>query len=193
AQRGPWGERLTWVRRLARLAGRHRVLITTGVYGEAYARLLRRARIVFNRSYRGEMNMRAYEAAAAGSLLFVERGNQETAEVFTDRVHCVFYGEDLEALVDHYLAHEPERAAIARAGHERVQDETAARHLARLLEYLRDLPARSPGRRRFAALPPAEQAWRLGLKAFLCSDAAAWRLAVRTLARAGDGRRTSQL
>jgi tetratricopeptide (TPR) repeat protein len=188
-----WWERAAWVRRVLAQADRHRILVTTGVYGEEYARLLSRARIVFNRSYRGEMNMRAYEAAAAGALLFIERGNRDAAAVFTDRVHCVYYGEDLEALLDHYLAHEDERAAIARAGRERVLRETARHHLEDLLEHLRRLSARGRRPRRLGALPPPERAWRLGLKAFLNSDPSSWRLALRYLAGAEGAGPASRL
>lgn len=188
-----WWERAAWVRRVLSLADRHRILVTTGVYGEEYARLLSRARIVFNRSYRGEMNMRAYEAAAAEALLFIERGNRDTAAVFADRVHCVYYGDDLEALLDHYLAREDERAAIARAGRERVLRETARHHLEDLLEHLRRLSARGRRLRRLGTLPPPERAWRLGLKAFLNSDPSSWRLALRYLAGAEGAGPASRL
>jgi hypothetical protein len=70
-------ERLAWVARLAGLGGRRRVAIHSHVYGEEYRRLLGRARIVFNRSIRGECNRRTFEAAAAGALLFQEAGNRK--------------------------------------------------------------------------------------------------------------------
>ena len=41
-------ERLPWLGRLARLAGRWRVQIRTGVFGDAYRDLLGRARLIFN-------------------------------------------------------------------------------------------------------------------------------------------------
>ena len=61
-------ERLPWLGRLARLADYRRVAIHTGVFGEAHRGLLRRARIVFNRSIRGECTGCAFEAAAAGCV-----------------------------------------------------------------------------------------------------------------------------
>jgi hypothetical protein len=51
-------ERLPWLARLARLGQRWRVVIQTGVFGDGYRALLARARIVFNRSIRGECNLR---------------------------------------------------------------------------------------------------------------------------------------
>jgi GT2 family glycosyltransferase/Flp pilus assembly protein TadD len=115
-------DRLPWLARLARMAGRRRVHIAAGTFGAAYRALLRRARVVFNRAARGECNRRAFEAAAAGALLFQERGNLEVGDFFRDRRECVFYGDDdLEGLLEHYLTHEDERAAVAAAAQQRVR------------------------------------------------------------------------
>jgi len=75
-------ERLRWLGRIARLGERWRVQIHSGVFGPAYRSLMRRARIVFNRSIRGECNLRAIESAAAGALLFQEAGNRERNKFF---------------------------------------------------------------------------------------------------------------
>jgi GT2 family glycosyltransferase/tetratricopeptide (TPR) repeat protein len=110
-------ERLAWLGRLASLAQRWRVVIATGVFGNEYRSLLRRSRIAFNRSVRGECNRRVFEAAASGALLFQEKGNAEVAALFRDRQECVFYTADnLEVLLQHYLTHEEERRPIAEAG-----------------------------------------------------------------------------
>src|SRR5262249_14508916 len=53
------GRRLPWLGRIAALADRFRVLITAGVFGAEYRALLRRAKLVFNRSSRGACNLRA--------------------------------------------------------------------------------------------------------------------------------------
>lgn len=106
-------ERLGWLGRLARLAERYHVAIRTGVFGGEYRKLLRRARIAFNRSIRGEANQRAFEAAASGALLFQESENQELPSYFADRQECVYYTNgNLEKLLAHYLEHESEREAI---------------------------------------------------------------------------------
>jgi hypothetical protein len=49
-------ERLPWLGRLARLAGRRRVEVRTGVFGAGYRALLARARVVFSRSGRCACN-----------------------------------------------------------------------------------------------------------------------------------------
>ena len=110
-------ERLSWLGRLANRADHWRVRLATGVFGEDYRTLLRRSRIVFNRSVRGECNRRVFEAAASGALVFQENDNTESAALFRDRRECVCYTDDnLEELLDYYLTHEDERRAIAEAG-----------------------------------------------------------------------------
>jgi glycosyltransferase involved in cell wall biosynthesis/Tfp pilus assembly protein PilF len=115
-------ERLPWLARLARLGERRRIVIRTGVLGDAYRALLAQARIVFNRSTRGECNLRVFEAAAAGALLFQEADNREVPAYFRDRQECVYYTADnLEALLEYYLDHEDERRAVAEAARARVR------------------------------------------------------------------------
>jgi Glycosyl transferases group 1 len=110
-------ERLPWLARLAALGDHRKVVIRSGVFGDAYRELLGRARIVFNRSVRGEANKRAFEAAAAGALIFQEEGNRETPDHFRDRRECVYYNADnLETLLEYYLDHEDQRRALAEAG-----------------------------------------------------------------------------
>jgi glycosyltransferase involved in cell wall biosynthesis len=135
-------ERLPWLARLAEIAPDARVVVATGVQGEEHRRLLGRARIVFNRSVRGECNARVAEALASGALLFQERDNREVPALLRDREECVLYDDaTLESLLRHYLGHEEERLAIARAGHDRRGTFTFAAAWARLLEALeRDLP-----------------------------------------------------
>ena len=57
-------ERLGWLGRLARLSGHRCVVIKQGVFGDEYRKLLSRARIVFNRSIRGECSKRMFEGAS---------------------------------------------------------------------------------------------------------------------------------
>lgn len=156
-----WGERNRWLARLARLSDRYRILITEGYYGEAYTRLLNRAKIVFNRSVRGETNARCYEAPLCGALVFNEEENQEVQEVFADGVHCVTYNaENLEARLEHYLTHEAERSEIVEAAQQVVlaghTAEKRADALFRLIEENRSLQ----GVRAAQGLPSAERAYR---------------------------------
>jgi glycosyltransferase involved in cell wall biosynthesis len=113
--------RLPWLARLARLARNRRVLIHSGAWGIEYRTLLRRSRIVFNRSARGECNRRVFEAAVSGAMLVTD-GNAETAEHLRDGVECVFYRDDnLEALLEQYLDHEDQRRHLAEAAFSRRQ------------------------------------------------------------------------
>ena len=121
-------ERLRWVARVAQLAYRWKVVIRQGVFGEEYAQLLDRTRIVFNRSSYGKANKRAFETLAAGALLFQEDDNIELPHLMRDREECVYYQDDnLEELLEYYLEHEPLRQAIARAGQRRAADFTFER------------------------------------------------------------------
>lgn len=117
------------------LGDRYRVKFCHSVFGDEYRRLLQASRITIHRSLRGEMSMRCYEAPACGSLLFCEEENQSTRQVLHENVHCIYYNAEnlLEKLV-HYLEHERERAGLARAGQERIQDYSYAHQAQRLLE-----------------------------------------------------------
>jgi tetratricopeptide (TPR) repeat protein len=178
-------ERAPWLSRIARLGGRHRVLVTSGVYGEAYGDLLRRARIVWNRSIRGELNMRAYEAPAAGALLLMEAENLEVRDVFADGVSCALYdAATLERQVEDYLGHPERLARVAEAGWRRVQSETYVDHFARLVATAGPLTV---GRRPFSALPAWRRDYWLGLHAASAADADRLDAATRHLARAFTG------
>ncbi len=110
--------RLPWLGRLAALAGRYNVVIASGAFGADYYGLLARARVVFNRSVRGECNRRVWEAAAAGALLFQEEGNLEVPGVLRGGEHCVYYTEEnLEERLAYYLENEGERRKVAAAAH----------------------------------------------------------------------------
>src|SRR2546426_11834493 len=88
---------------------------------EEMSRVYSRAKNVFNKSDRGEINMRPFKALACGTLLVTERNTEGLEEMFQDRRHCVYYGSpsELFALVRYYLEHEEERNRIAQAGHQR--------------------------------------------------------------------------
>lgn len=133
-------ERNRWVERLLRLPDDYRATVTAGIYDEDYAAFLRRSRISFNRSVTGDVNMRCFEAPACGSLLLVERENAEIGRWFRPGEECVLYGDDdFEDVIAYYLDHEDERAAIARAGWERVQEHAPAPRLRELIDRLGDL------------------------------------------------------
>ncbi len=116
-------ERLPWLARLAKLAERRNVVIRTGISGDECRALMARSRVAFNRSVRSEANMRAFEAAAAGALLFQEAGNRELPGIVAEGRECVYYDdENLEERLEHFLdhEHEDERRAIAEAARAKV-------------------------------------------------------------------------
>lgn len=137
--------RAPWLDRVRALAQRGlRVAVQSGLHGSAYGDFLNRARIGWNRSIRGEMNLRAFEVPACGALLFQERENLEVRDFLEPGRECVLYGcDDFEALVEEHLRDEPRRARIAAAGHRRIQDFSMGRRLQALCDLLAH---RGPGR-----------------------------------------------
>jgi len=116
-------ERLRWLARLASLSERFNVRIATGVFGADYRKLLRRSKIAFNRSIRGECNKRSFEAPACGALLFQEAENREIRQWLDEGSEFVAYNdENLETLLEEYLTHNKERQVIASAAQNRVQN-----------------------------------------------------------------------
>lgn len=110
-------ERGHCLEKVAALSDRYRVVICHGHFDEAYNQLMNRARIVFNYSVRGEMNLRCFETLACGALLFVEESNLEVRQFLNDRQEMVLYRPDnLQELLIHYLENEAERKQIAEAG-----------------------------------------------------------------------------
>lgn len=137
--------RLPWLDRLRTLEDRYRVHIGQACQGREYGELLARSRIVFNRSVRGEVNLRCFEATACGALLFCERENLEIRNYFREGDEVVLYGpDDFEQKLRYYLENEAARDKIAQAGQRRVQEH----RLARLAAPLPDLISRLEPQRR---------------------------------------------
>lgn len=85
-------------------------------------RIYSQARIVFNTSIAGDVTMRDFEGPASGALLLTDSTANGLAELFDIGREVVVFGDDQELLdtIDYYLAHEPERQAIADAGYRRT-------------------------------------------------------------------------
>jgi hypothetical protein len=128
-------ERAPWLARLAELGARGvGVEVRQGLRGADYGRFLNRCRLGFNRSIRGEMNLRAFEVPACGALLLLERDNLEVRDFFADGEECVLYGDDdFEEIVASLLRDAARLRRIARAGHARVQDHSLGNRMPALL------------------------------------------------------------
>jgi len=139
-------ERAPWLDRVRRLGERDvGTVVTDQVRGEAYGRFLNRCRIGWNRSIRGEMNLRAFEVPACGAVLLMERENLEVADFFVPGEECVLYGtDDFEQVVLELLADDARRTRIAAAGHARVQQHRLGRRLGALAEQFASLRPSRP-------------------------------------------------
>jgi hypothetical protein len=173
---------------LRTLSGRYRIEILSGLWGDVYGQTLNRARIVFNHSIRGEMNLRAFEAPACGALLLQEEDNLEIRESLLPDEEVVLYSEEtLIDRVEHFLTHEADRARIARQGNQRIQAWAPAARFDALAELLANQPA---GPRQFRELAPAAQAaatlMQQAASASLSQRQAAQRQAAAVAQRHGD-------
>lgn len=115
-------------------------------HGEAWGiemfRVLASGKIAVNRhidvAEDNANNMRLYEATGVGSLLLTD-AKQNLGELFEVGREVVAYQDEDEFVeaVEHYLAHEDERAAIAAAGQRRtLRDHTYAERMRELAEIL---------------------------------------------------------
>ncbi|MBN2307866.1 MAG: glycosyltransferase [Candidatus Hydrogenedentes bacterium] len=154
-------ERGRLLQRLAALSDRHRIVLAEGAHGEAYGRLLSRARIVFNYAIRGELNLRVFETFACGSLLFLEETNREARDWLREDVDVVFYNEDnVEEKIAYYLERPGEAQAIAARGHARAPEFAGENRFTRLIDWA----AAQPGSGRpFRELSPLEKDFQTAL------------------------------
>jgi GT2 family glycosyltransferase/glycosyltransferase involved in cell wall biosynthesis len=103
---------------LERLRRRFRVLEKEGVYGEEMAQILRRAKVVWNCSLAGDLNMRVFEGLAAGGLVVTDRIANGQDSLFADGEHLALYDDaTLENVVERALVDAQGREEIAARGH----------------------------------------------------------------------------
>jgi tetratricopeptide (TPR) repeat protein len=116
-------DRASWLTRLARLSHKYKVKIDTCVFGHEYTKLLQSAKIVFNRSIRGEANMRVFEALAADALILLEEENQEIQSYFKNNNECILYNnQNFEAIIDSLLQNPNKLTEI-------IQNASAHKHI----------------------------------------------------------------
>lgn len=103
----------------------------TALEAEEHARVLNQSRISLHPSL--EISARCYEAPACGSLLFCAEKNDGVRGVLGDK--CVYYNEsNLIERLRYYLENEEERAVLARASYEHIQQFTYRHQSERLLK-----------------------------------------------------------
>ncbi len=117
--------------------------VFNNVYGEEMAKIYSQAKIVFNKSAAGELNMRVFETLSCGSLLITDRLKPEVGleEIFQDKKHLVLYNNENDLLekIDYYLKHETEREEIAFCGHKEVLEKHTYEHrIKKMLEAIFD-------------------------------------------------------
>ena len=90
---------------MERLGRRFALVEVQGAFGPDMTRLLSRARVVFNASLLGDLNMRVFEALSAGALLVTDRVANGQEELFGDGEHLLLYQDEcLEEVVAAALA-----------------------------------------------------------------------------------------
>jgi spore maturation protein CgeB len=120
--------------------------VRTRYHGEAWGldmyRVLYESRIALNRHIAAAAqfanNMRLFESTGVGTLLLTDE-KENLPQLFEPGREVVTYrGEgELVERVEHFLEHEDERAAIARAGQERtLREHTYEQRMRELLEIL---------------------------------------------------------
>lgn len=142
---------------VAALSGQYRIVLTTGYTGEDYARLLNRARIVFNRSLRSEMNLRCFEALACGAVLFLEEDNLEARDYLEDGAEVVYYRpENLAEKLTNLLEDPAQLRRIGENGLEKAPELAMESRFDDLFDWL---AAQPPDRRAFRDFAPVEKAY----------------------------------
>lgn len=127
-------QRNQYLFQLARLPNL-RCVIASDIPREHYFELLSRSKIAFNHALRQEMNLRAYEAAACGTLLFVEDTNLEVPALLPPGQAAVSYNaHNLEERLRYYLEHASQRQHIAQTARDIIQNFSYTHQLSALLQ-----------------------------------------------------------
>ena len=101
-------------------SGYPNAFIGTAHHSELFS-IYSQARIVVNYAINNDLNMRIFEAMAAGALVLNNRIKDNGFEdIFSPGQDCVVFDDpttgELKRLIDHYLSHREDGERIARAG-----------------------------------------------------------------------------
>ena len=107
---------------LEAIGKKYKLLRTSKVYGEDYARMLSQCKIIFNCAMDNDINMRVFEGLAIGRLLMTDMV-QDQDKLIEDGKHYICYKEEKDLLekIRYYLDNDTEREAIAKAGADEVK------------------------------------------------------------------------
>ncbi len=85
-------------------------------------RIYNESKVVFNKSLRGDVNMRVFEALGCGCFLLTDRCGNGLGDLFKDKEHIVTYETPAEAidLARYYLSADEDRQRIADSGYKQV-------------------------------------------------------------------------
>ena len=124
------------LRKILLLPPEYRVVVGLGIYNDdLYCDVIGRAKVVFNRTVRKEMNMRVFEAIRTFSLLLLEEDNEETWDYFEKWSEVIPYNEEnLPELVKRYVDDTEEREKVVRQAFEKVRDMTSEKMWGKLIE-----------------------------------------------------------
>jgi hypothetical protein len=101
------------------------------------SQIYNQARLVFNVSINGDVNMRVFEGTACGALLLNDSAANGLNELFDVERELVVYADDADLLdkAAYYLAHDTEREQLAAAGQARaLRQHTYQQRVTRIIE-----------------------------------------------------------
>ena len=149
------GRRGRYLERIAQLGGRYRVVIAEGPTGDDYARILSRARLVFNCSVRRELNLRLFESLACGAMPMLEDDNREAGDWLVDGRDVVLYNdENLDQRITEWLSIPDQSRAVTVEGPAKASELAGHKRLDALLDGAMALPKSG---RPYRDLSPADQ------------------------------------
>lgn len=150
-------EREKLLYRLVKMAGKYKVHVSTGTFGDDYARHLNRARLVFNYSIRGEANMRFFEAMACGAVVMNNHLDELDLLGFRPDEHYLVYEDLQDAVIKYFEEWNDERRESIRVNANQVLSKHSYDNRARsLLERIKNADV-DITRRRFSQLSLKEQ------------------------------------
>jgi spore maturation protein CgeB len=112
------------VRLLEKLSKKFKVGMFHKLYHEDMVKKINQARIVFHKSFNGDLSTRVFETLCCGAFLLADRIQDGLPDILEDGKHLVLYDNyrDVEEKVSYYLTHENDREKIAAAGCREVRE-----------------------------------------------------------------------